>query len=413
MNTIKHIYAARRKALFDEVGHPVVFFANLVTDLPCGKEDSSFFYFTGLTAPGSVLLIDESGLSHLYVPRFAEGRSRWESNVLVPSEALAEELGFDSVEYLGTEVVRSAVELFGSEAVWSTVLGLIQDWIKRGVVVGGVSHPLLMRFYLLIPALQKSFVQIESFVTRMRRIKSRHEVAIITRACDVTALAHEAAVYSLQSEGPNELTVRAALEYLFTEHGAQPAFPSIVAAGAHATVLHYLPTNTSIERDELVVVDIGARFDGYCADITRTYPASGKFSSRQRELYDLVVQAQELVAEAAKPGMFLRNPEQPEKSLHHIAESFFEKYGLREYFVHGIGHYLGLDVHDVGSYLEPLVEGDVITIEPGLYLPEEGIGIRVEDDFWVVTGGAVCLSDSLPRSADEIESLCTSIDTSI
>jgi Xaa-Pro aminopeptidase len=211
------------------------------------------------------------------------------------------------------------------------------------------------------------------------------------------------------SESPNELTVRAAAEYLCTEHGSLLAFPSIVASGVHATTLHHQPVNHTIKSGELVVVDIGAKYEGYCADISRTYPVIGKFSERQRQLYEIVLSVQEAVAEAACPGMFLKNPDLPDKSLHHIACAVFKEYGLESAFIHNIGHYLGLDVHDVGSYAEPLAEGDVITIEPGVYLPNEGIGVRIEDNFWVVPGGAVCLSDSLVRSVDDIEALCSEI----
>ncbi|HAU30154.1 MAG: Peptidase M24 [candidate division TM6 bacterium GW2011_GWF2_43_17] len=403
------VYALRRKALFDQVGHPVVLFSNPDYGIPGQHEDSNFLYFTGISQPGMALVVDEAGRSILFVPRYREERVRWEGSSMAPSQDEAERYGFDEIRLSGEECSRFTVSLFDPVAMWDDFKKQIEDWCAADLLIGTVKNPFLLRFQVLFPELSKGVVFLEPVIARMRRIKSRQEIAAITRACDITALAQEAALYSILGEDPNELTVRAALEYLFTEHGAQPAFSTVVAGGKNATVLHHLAAQVPLKKEDLVIVDIGARFDGYCADITRTYPISGRFSERQRELYELVSEAQELVAEAAKPGMFLRNPDEPELSLHHLALEFFKKHNLQEYFTHGIGHYLGLDVHDVGSYAEPLIEGDVITIEPGLYLPHEGIGIRIEDDFWVVPGGAVCLSDSLPRSVDDVEELCDSV----
>ena len=197
--------------------------------------------------------------------------------------------------------------------------------------------------------------------------------------------------------------VQAGLEYMMTGAGAKPSFPSIVASGKNSTILHYSPSERIIKKGDLVVVDIGAEYNYYCADLTRTYPVSGKFTPRQRELYQLVLDTQSYIADVAKPGMWLKNKANPEQSLHHLAVSFLKERGYEQYFIHGIGHYLGIDVHDVGTYETPLQEGDVITIEPGLYLPEEKIGIRIEDNYWIVKNGAICLSEELPKSLEEIE----------
>ena len=165
-------------------------------------------------------------------------------------------------------------------------------------------------------------------------------------------------------------------------------------------------TNHPINKKmKMVLVDIGAQMGHYCADISRTYPVSGRFSARQRELYNIVLETQEYVAEQARPGMWLFNAENKAKSLHHLAEKFLESKGLEKYFPHGIGHFLGLDVHDVGDRQRPLQEGDLFTIEPGLYIPKEGIGIRIEDNYWMVKDGVVCLSEDLPKTVDEIEQM--------
>jgi Xaa-Pro aminopeptidase len=236
----------------------------------------------------------------------------------------------------------------------------------------------------------------------MRRKKDMGEIEALYKAVEITMLAHEAAAHAL-GHGVLEGEVQANLEYMFTGSGARCAFPSIVAGGKNGTVLHYVENSDQVKNGDLVIVDIGAENDYYCADLTRTYPVSGKFTQRQREIYNLVLATQEYIAELAKPGMWLSNKEHPDKSLNHLAKKYLSDRGYGHYFVHGIGHYLGLDVHDVGDYTTPLQEGDVITIEPGIYIPEEGIGVRIEDDFWIVRDGVVCLSDPLPRTVEEIE----------
>ena len=161
-----------------------------------------------------------------------------------------------------------------------------------------------------------------------------------------------------------------------------------------------------MNQGDVVVIDIGASYKRYCADVSRTYPVSGVFTQRQKELYDIVLETQEYIAAFAKPGMWLNNAEEPSKSLNHLAREFLkERGGYDTYFPHGIGHFVGLDVHDVGDSKIPLSKGDIITIEPGIYIPEERIGIRIEDMYWIVEGEAVCLSDSFPKTTIEIEEL--------
>jgi len=200
-----------------------------------------------------------------------------------------------------------------------------------------------------------------------------------------------------------ESEVQASIEYIFTSSGARAAFPSIVGSGKNSTTLHYTTNGRQMSNGDLVVVDIGAESDYYCADLTRTYPVSGRFTKRQKEIYNLVLETQNYIAEIAKPGYWLNNKDKPEKSLHHLAKKFLEKRGYGQYFTHGIGHYLGLDVHDVGDYMRPLRDGDVFTIEPGIYIAEENLGVRIEDDYWIVKDSAICLSEALPKSIEDIE----------
>ena len=255
-----------------------------------------------------------------------------------------------------------------------------------------------------IPNLSASIIDISSIIAQSRRRKDVSEIEQLYRAVEITELAHEAAVQALKDR-VTENEIQASLEYIMTVSQARPSFPSIVAGGRNSTILHYHQNSGTLKNGDVVVVDIGAEYNNYCADLTRTYPVSGTFTKRQKELYQIVLDTQEYIASLAKPGMWLKNKDKVEKSLHHLAVKFLAQRGYDKYFPHGIGHFLGLDVHDVGDYSVPLHEGDVITIEPGIYISEEGIGIRIEDDYWITKDGAVCLSENLPKEVKDIEKM--------
>lgn len=220
----------------------------------------------------------------------------------------------------------------------------------------------------------------------MRMKKSEQEIARIYRAIDITITAYEAATSSIQDEIA-ECEIQATMEFVYTAHGCVPAFPTIVASGNNATILHYNKNSELLKQGDLVLIDTGVRCDQYCADLSRTYPISGKFTARQKALYEIVLEVQAQLAETIQPGYFINNKEQADRSLQHIAISLFKKYDLAHYFIHSIGHHLGLNVHDVANYAQPLEEGNVITIEPGLYIPEEQIGIRI---VWNIQGCFFC-----------------------
>ncbi len=145
----------------------------------------------------------------------------------------------------------------------------------------------------------------------------------------------------------------------------------------------------------------------YNADVSRTYPVSGLFTPRQRDVYELVLQVQKTLERLARPGMFLRNSEAQDVSLHHIAVRMFKEAGVEGFFKHSVGHFLGLDVHDVGDYSIPLSPGDAFTLEPGLYFPDERLGVRIEDDYILSDDGLICLTESLPKEVEEVENLLT------
>jgi Xaa-Pro aminopeptidase len=193
-----------------------------------------------------------------------------------------------------------------------------------------------------------------------------------------------------------EYEVEAAVEYEFRRGGAErPGFASIIGSGPFSTVLHYDKSTRRMESGDVVVVDIGAEYSGYSADVTRTYPVSGKFSARQREIYQIVLDAQKAALAHVKPGATLGD-------IHRAAMAHIRSKGYEKNFIHGTSHYIGLEVHDVGSTSRPLEANMVITVEPGIYIPEEQLGIRIEDDVLVTPGGYRLLSH-FPKEISEIE----------
>ena len=377
-------------------------------------QESSFFYYTGITEPGAVMMINFEGKSTLYIANCGTVREQWMYSPVSLTQDNAKTLGVEQVTVLGDQCVGYQLFPFFKQASYGHVLARLKKLIaEKGTIF--TLYPdneheyveqrlVINRLTMLVDSLSDHVIDVSSIVAYARRMKDMHEIDMLSRAIEITELAHEAAAQAIEN-GILECEVQASIEFIMIGSGARTAFPSIVATGKNATILHYTANQSALETGDLVVVDIGAAYKGYCADLTRTYPVSGKFTKRQRELYKIVLDTQAYIADIAKPGMYLNNADLPEQSLHHCAKSFLKKHGLDTYFVHGIGHFLGLDVHDVGNVKEPIREKDVFTIEPGIYIPDEGIGIRIEDDFLAVKKGAICLSEHLPKAPSILEEM--------
>lgn len=398
----------------NQKGH-IVLFANFEQEAIPFKQESSFYYLTGISEPAAALAIDiETGKATLFVPNFGKERAKWVEGALEPSQIQAQTLYLDAIEYLGEPCQGYQCHPFFSQDQYIYLIKKVEEWVNDGQrmfvfnpksAYGYVDQRfVLQRFANLLPLLTSAFIDISSLVAQLRRKKSHQELEFLYKAINITNEAHETAA-QLIKPAILEYEVQAGIEYTFISLGGSTAFPSIVGSGKNSTILHYNANNGELKSGDLVVIDIGAQINYYCADITRTYPVSGVFTKRQREVYDLVLETQEYIASIAKPGMWLSNKEHEDQSLNYLAKKYLQEKGYGHYFIHGIGHYLGIDVHDVGSYSEPLQPGDVFTIEPGIYIPEESIGIRIEDDYWVVDDGVVCLSEDLPKTADDIENM--------
>ncbi len=253
-------------------------------------------------------------------------------------------------------------------------------------------------------------VKIESILdifAKHRLVKSDDEVSSIKKAIDITKLGLEA-MFKHIKPGMKEYQIVCYFDSAIRFNGAKDnSFQTIAASGKDATVLHYIKNDKVMQDNDLVLFDLGAEYENYAADISRTIPVNGKFTPRQKELYELCLKANVEVIEAIKPGITL-------KELNDLTKEILDK-GLRElgviveeetvdsYYYHGVGHHLGLDVHDVVLPGQPLEAGHVVTVEPGIYVAKEGIGIRIEDDILVTEQGHINLSESIIKSVDDIE----------
>lgn len=257
---------------------------------------------------------------------------------------------------------------------------------------------------------------LESVLTDLREVKTEEELRFLQEAIDITAAAHRAAFRSIEP-GFREYEIEAVIEYVFQREGAEyPGFPSIVGSGENSVILHYESNRRRMEDGDVVVMDLGAEYRGYSADVTRTVPVSGRFSEPQRLIYESVLAAQEAAIAVARPGAGFRDLTAAASAV--LAARLMDlgiisdPSGLTRFFPHGLSHYLGLDVHDVGTY-GPLRPGNVITIEPGIYIsPADdvdprwwNIGVRIEDDVLITEDGAEVLSGAAPKTVEEIEAL--------
>jgi len=357
-------YRARRERLAQRIkGNVLVLRASPEQELVEYQQEKNFYYLTGFDEPNAILLLDASSeppQEFLFLPERKPAQERWTGPKLGPGSDAEKATGFAKV--LATSQFDAVLKTASDRA--KSVYGL---------------------------------ADVEKDIAYLRQVKSPTEIALLEKAIQITMKAQQAAAKTL-APGVMEYQVEAALEYEFRSNGAErPGFPSIVGSGPYSTILHYEKNERRIQAGDVVVVDIGAEYSGYSADVTRTYPSSGKFSTRQRELYQIVLDAQKAAIAKVKPGVKISD-------LHQAAMGYIRAKGYEKFFIHGTSHHIGLEVHDVGETSRPLEPNMVITVEPGIYIPEEEIGIRIEDDVLVTPTGYRVLS-TFPKEIAEIEAL--------
>ncbi len=413
------VYKERRRRLASEleVGTAVLWGAGDdrgYGDVGTFRQAPDFFYLTGVELPNAVLVLrpaDDAEM--LFLPPRDEDVERWTGPKWGPGAEAAEALGFDDVlPTTPTEVVldariRPVPGLEGRLQGWLSESDAVL-WTTLPPVAAAAELPPTHRFIARLRDRLPSFTvrDVGGLVDRMRMIKDTGEIDLMRHAIAATVEGQRRAAAAIRKD-VGESVIDGIVYSAFREAGAEGiAFPSIVGSGVNATTLHYDQNVDVCSAGELVVVDIGARFGYYCGDLTRTYPVDGTFTERQRAIYDLVLEAHDRAAEATKPGITMFE-------LRKIAYQVMEDSELRDsrggslgqYFIHGLGHGLGIEAHDPHADDMPLEPGMVITNEPGIYLPEEGLGVRIENDFLVTAGGCENLSADLPTTADDIEAM--------
>lgn len=387
--------------------------------------DSYFYYLTGFTEPEAVLVVVAGAQpkSILFCREKDMDREIWDGYRHGPEQARGS-FGFDEAHPIAMldeqmpKLLADQPALFadvGADGAWDTRL---IDWLNavRAQVRTGITAPGEIR-------------DVRRVLDDMRLMKDAHELDAMRRAAAISTAAHARAMRATRPD-LFEYQIEAELLHEFRSRGAQsPAYPSIVAGGANACVLHYVENNARLRDGDLLLIDAGCEVDGYASDITRTWPVNGRFSGPQRDVYELVLAAQAAAIAAVRPGQHWEQPH--EAALGVLARGFvdlglcngtpeavIESNDYRRFYMHRTGHWLGLDVHDAGDYKRDgkwreLAPGMTLTVEPGCYIrPGEGvpeafwnIGIRIEDDVLVTARGGEVLTMAAPKSVAEVEAL--------
>ncbi len=415
-------YRARRQALAARTnGGAVVLFAATENAGPNAlygfRQDDNFYYLTGWAEPGGALLIAPAVEAKgsiparpytevFFLPQRNATQERWTGPKLGPGDANASEItGFDRVlplDAMRDELARILPQPRAAiytdvreagEAAAPSAIGI--EWLRRANAFPN---------YV-------SFSDVKPLVHILRFTKDKGEAALIRKATDASIAAHEA-VHKAMRPGVTEQQISALMQYEFGRHGCErPAYAPIVGSGFNGTVLHYSQNSATLADGDLVVMDVGGEYSMYATDITRTLPANGKFTARQREIYNIVLGALETAEKAFVAGKTTLS-RSGEYSLQKVAYDYINSHGkdmhgqpLGKYFIHGLSHSVGLNVHDPGYVTDSAVgKGAVFTIEPGIYIPEEKLGVRIEDMFYVDENGKLInLTAGLARTVEDIE----------
>ncbi|MBZ5649553.1 MAG: aminopeptidase P N-terminal domain-containing protein [Acidobacteriia bacterium] len=409
-------FRARRQSLASKAnGGAVLLFASNEAEGPNDlygyRPDDNFFYLSGWSEPGAALLIvggtsedDHSYTEILFLPNHNPSQEKWTGPKLGADSPDAGKItGFDRIEVLDnlrSELVRLLppkkatvyTDVVADDEISNSTAPL--DWLKRAN-----AFPVGM-----------SFLDVRPMLAALRTFKDAGEIERIRHATNASIAAHLAAMRTVKP-GVTEREISALMQYEWGKRGCErPAYAPIVGSGFNSTVLHYSDDSGTMQPGDVVVIDAAGEYSMYASDVTRTLPVSGKFTARQREIYDIVLGAQQAAMAAFRSGKSTLRKDLPD-SIYDAAYNYINSHGkdlhgeaLGKYFIHGLSHYVGLNVHDAGDYNLPLAPGAVFTIEPGIYIPEEKLGVRIEDILYVDPDGKLInLTANLPHTADDVE----------
>ena len=424
------VFQARRQRLMRTLGQGVAVLAtapeqirNRDSHFPF-RFDSHFYYLSGFTEPEAVIvLLAEQQRAILFCRDKDIEREIWDGFRYGPAAA-QEKFGFDEA-YPISELDTRLPDLLANQPVLHYAINHDAAWDSR--VLGWLGRVREQtRNGVMAPA---ELRDVRAAVDEMRLFKDAHEIERMQRSADIASGAHRRAMRATAA-GRFEYEIEAELLHEFRLHGAQsPAYTSIVAGGANACVLHYVENNAALQAGDLLLIDAGCELDGYASDITRTFPVSGQFSAAQKDVYEMVLASQLAAIDAVQPGSHWNAPH--EAALKVLAQGMIdlglctgsvagvlESGDYKRFYMHRTGHWLGLDVHDVGEYKQAgdwrsLQPGMTLTVEPGCYIrpadsvPQHlwNIGIRIEDDVLVTAQGHHVLSHAAPKSVADIEAV--------
>jgi Xaa-Pro aminopeptidase len=404
------VYAERRAKLMAAVGAPIVIFGYTgheeANPSYVFMQEENFYYLTGHNEEGAaLLLVPESAVQKgwtgpreiLYLPPRDLAEEKWNGPRMGPDDpGIKEKTGFADVETFAKLHDGVAALAKDFPEIYTELPDPHED---------GYPHAANWSKWVKDAAPQATLKDVSLEVGTLRAIKSPGELTLLQKAIDASVDAHFAAMKMMHS-GLYEYQVAAKMVEIHAEAGCETeAYAPIVGSGINSTVLHYNKLDRQIDGGEVVLLDVAGQYSGYAADITRTLPADGKFTPRQREIYEIVLGAQNAALAALKPGATFGG-------LQKIAMDYINSHGrdkedrtLGRYYIHGLSHHIGLNVHDPSGPSRPLEAGMVITVEPGIYIPEENIGVRIEDDVLITPNGYKMLTARLPRSPEEIEKI--------
>lgn len=365
--------------------------------------NSQYFYLTGLEREGTAFLAlktEEKTIEMLFIEEPDEFNERW-TGKMPTKEEVREISGIETVQYV--DALESMIGRFmGRYRVDQVYFDLFRCQMNDLPDYNFVKAQEFMKLY---PAVLLK--DLHTAMAPLREVKDAEEVDKVRKAVDITRQSLEYVMKNLKP-GMMEYQVQADFEYTCRRLGAKKqAFPTIAGSGLNGCMMHYGTNHCEVKDGTLILLDLGAKFENYCSDITRTYPANGKFTPRQREVYKLVLKANRAVAAAAKPGMTTKDLNDLTKDI--LGEGLVEmgliekKEEVGKYYMHGVSHPIGIDVHDISLAGDRLQPGWIISDEPGLYIDEEAIGIRIEDDLLITEDGCEVLSAAIIREPDEIE----------
>ncbi|MCB5260873.1 MAG: Xaa-Pro aminopeptidase [Candidatus Cloacimonetes bacterium] len=399
------IVSPRREKLLSSLNDQdaVILFAALEAKLEKFKQENNFLYLTGLSIPNAIYLgykSSKGNMEYLFIQRSDPEREVWEGKKLSIEEA-KEQSGISRVLYLDE---------------FDNMLTAYAPAINR--IFTNIGHqaldaPLSYAMFRLQPVRERypqiAILCITQIITPLRKIKSEWEIMQLQKAIDVTGKGIMD-IWENAKPGMMEYELEAMLFYRIQRSGLKHwGFAPIIATGINAATLHYEKNECQIASNDLVLMDVGASNMNYSADISRTFPISGTFSRRQADVYNAVLRVQKHIIGMIRPGRTLGELQSKTREL--IAKELMElgliedASQLMKYYMHGVSHFLGMDTHDVGGRESMLEPGNVITVEPGIYIPEESIGVRIEDDVLVTKEGYCVLSQNIPKEISELEDI--------